>query len=153
IITRLIAIVPALVTVIYFGDRATGELLVLSQVVLSLQLGFAVIPLIHFVSDKEKMGKFAIGTVTKIASWTVALVIVALNVKLVYDEIGIWVEANPNATYIWIFVVPIALGSVGLLFYIMFKPLLDKRSRQTKLVPHIEEVIFAEEPEMLTYKN
>src|SRR5690606_15240664 len=153
IITRLIAIVPALFTVIYFGDRATGELLVLSQVVLSLQLGFAIIPLIHFVSDKEKMGKFAIGTVTKVASWVIALIIVALNAKLVYDEIGIWIETNPNPIYIWVFVVPFAIGAIRLLFYIMFKPLLDKRSRQTKLVPHIEEVVFAEEPEMLTYKN
>ncbi len=148
IITRLIAIVPALLTVIYFGDRATGELLVLSQVVLSLQLGFAVIPLIHFVSDKDKMGKFAIGTTMKIASW-----IVVLNGKLVYDEIGNWIQTNPNPIYIWVFVVPIAIGAIGLLFYIMLKPLLAKRSRQTKLVPHIEEVVFAEEPEMLTYKN
>ncbi|MCG2459183.1 Nramp family divalent metal transporter [Flavobacteriaceae bacterium F89] len=153
IITRLIAIIPALLTVIYFGDRATGELLVLSQVVLSLQLGFAVIPLIHFVSDKEKMGKFAIGAITKTASWTIALVIVALNAKLVYDEIGNWIQTTPDPIYIYVFVVPIAIGALGLLFYIMFKPLLDKRSRQIKLVPHIEEAIFSEEPEMMTYRN
>ena len=56
IITRLVAIIPALLTIHYFGESATGELLVLSQVILSLQLGFAIIPLIHFTSDKEKMG-------------------------------------------------------------------------------------------------
>src|SRR5690606_15730434 len=99
------------------------------------------------------MGKFAIGTVTKIASWAIALVIVALNAKLVYDEIATWIQTIPNPIYIWVFVVPFAIGAVGLLFYIMFKPLLDKRSRKAKLVPHIEEVIFSREPEMMSYRN
>jgi manganese transport protein len=61
IITRLIAIVPAFITIVYFGEEATGKLLILSQVILSLQLGFAIIPLIHFVSDNTKMKGFAIG--------------------------------------------------------------------------------------------
>lgn len=54
LLTRLIAIIPALITIVYFGEQATGKLLILSQVILSLQLGFAVIPLIHFVSEKVK---------------------------------------------------------------------------------------------------
>ena len=58
-ITRLLAIIPALFTVIYFGESGTGRLLVLSQVVLSLQLGFAIIPLIHFVSHKKLMEGFS----------------------------------------------------------------------------------------------
>jgi manganese transport protein len=91
IITRLIAIAPAFITILYFGEDSTGELLLFSQVVLSLQLGFAVVPLIHFVSDKEKMGAFAIGKYTKTAAWLIALVIVGLNAKLVYDEIHTWI--------------------------------------------------------------
>jgi manganese transport protein len=73
----------------YFGEGVTGKLLIFSQVILSLQLGFAVIPLIHFVSDKTKMNGFHISKVTQVASWIVALIIVVLNGKLVYDEIKV----------------------------------------------------------------
>ena len=69
LITRLIAIIPAFITIIYFGEKSTGDLLVLSQVILSLQLGFAVIPLIHFTSDKKMMGDFAIKPWVKICAW------------------------------------------------------------------------------------
>jgi manganese transport protein len=103
IVTRLIAILPAFFTILYFGEDSTGELLVLSQVVLSLQLGFAVIPLIHFVSDKSKMQDFTIGTWTKIGAWTIALIIVALNANLVYDEISGWIKNSEDPFYIWIF--------------------------------------------------
>jgi manganese transport protein len=61
IITRLIAIVPAVIVITIYGESVTGKLLILSQVILSLQLGFAIIPLIHFVSDKSKMKGFHIG--------------------------------------------------------------------------------------------
>lgn len=153
IITRMIAIVPALITVIYFGERSTGELLVLSQVVLSLQLGFAIIPLIHFVSDKQKMGSFAIGKLTKLVSWIVALTIVALNVKLVYDEITSWLHSASNPYLVWLLVVPVAFGFLALLLYIFFKPVLDKSSRAIKQVPHIAEVVFNETPQALNYRK
>ncbi|ADV49076.1 Manganese transport protein mntH [Cellulophaga algicola DSM 14237] len=151
IVTRIIAIVPALFTVIYYGERATGELLILSQVVLSLQLGFAIIPLIHFVSDKEKMGDFAIGTLTKIASWVVALVIVILNAKLVYDEIAGWLVSSSNPIYIWVFVVPIAVGAVVLLIYIIIKPILNRVPRHVQHVPHIEEIFINENIKKINY--
>src|SRR5690606_13944060 len=85
LITRMLAIVPALFTVIYFGESGTGKLLVLSQVVLSLQLGFAIIPLIHFVSSKKLMNGFEIKWPLRIASWFITIIIVGLNGKLVYD--------------------------------------------------------------------
>ncbi|WP_306349560.1 Nramp family divalent metal transporter [Flavobacterium sp. '19STA2R22 D10 B1'] len=153
IITRLIAIVPAVLAILYFGEEATGKLLLLSQVVLSLQLGFAVIPLIHFVSDKNKMEGFAIGKYTKIASWTVALIIVLLNAKLVFDEIKGWITTSENPIYIWTIVVPIAIGASGLLIYIILKPLIDKRKRIARLVPHIDEILVKESDEVLIYKN
>lgn len=87
LLTRLIAILPAVITILVFGDDKLDALLVLSQVILSMQLGFAVIPLIHFVSDKKAMGPFAIKLHTKIVAWLVAAVLVFLNVKLVMDEI------------------------------------------------------------------
>jgi manganese transport protein len=74
------------VTILLYGDEKIDDLLVFSQVVLSLQLGFAIIPLIHFVSDKAAMGEFAIKTYVKIAAWAVAVVLVYLNVQLVADE-------------------------------------------------------------------
>ena len=87
LITRLIAIVPAVLVIGIYGDDKVDDLLVFSQVILSLQLGFAVIPLIHFVSDKETMGSFVIKTWVKVAAWTVACILVFLNVKLVAEEV------------------------------------------------------------------
>jgi manganese transport protein len=85
--TRLAAIVPALVTVVLFGERAGGSLLVLSQVVLSLQLPFAVLPLVHFVGDKKLMGPLAIGPALKLLAWPVAALITALNVWLLVQTV------------------------------------------------------------------
>src|SRR4030095_12319723 len=95
--TRLIAISPALLTITILGEGATGKLLVLSQVILSLQLGFAVIPLIHFVSDKEKMGDFVIATWIKVLAWISAIIIVTLNAKLVIQQIADWTN-DPDAS-------------------------------------------------------
>ncbi|ABE63035.1 NRAMP family Mn2+/Fe2+ transporter [Nitrobacter hamburgensis X14] len=85
LVTRGIAIVPVIAVTAFYGERGTAQLLVLSQVVLSMQLPFAVIPLVRFVSDRRKMGEFAISTGTAVAAWIVAGVIVILNVKLLVD--------------------------------------------------------------------
>lgn len=85
LITRGIAIVPVVVVTWLYGEKGTAELLVLSQVILSMQLPFAVIPLVHFVSDRKKMGSFAVPRWASALAWIVAVVIVALNVKLLYD--------------------------------------------------------------------
>ncbi|NOS91703.1 MAG: Nramp family divalent metal transporter [Cyclobacteriaceae bacterium] len=128
LITRLIAIIPAYVVILMYGEGKTGELLVFSQVVLSLQLGFAVIPLIHFTSDKEKMGVFAIKPWVKFAAWVIAFIIVSLNVKLVTQEIKGWLaNAGENEWMIWMLVIPICLATGVLLLYITFKPLFDQR--------------------------
>ena len=126
IITRLIAIIPAVIVISIFGESVTGKMLILSQVILSLQLGFAIIPLIHFVSDKTKMKGFAISTTTQIASWIVAIIIVSLNAKLVFNEIQGWLETSENPIVLWITVVPIAFGFLILLLYIVFKPFVSE---------------------------
>ncbi|MGG7035194.1 MAG: Nramp family divalent metal transporter [Flavobacterium sp.] len=126
IITRLIAIVPAVVVISIFGEGVTGKLLILSQVILSLQLGFAIIPLIHFVSDKTKMKGFHIGTKTKIASWIIAIIIVSLNGKMVFEEIKGFIRASENPVWIWSTIVPISIGFLILLLYIIFKPFFTK---------------------------
>jgi len=85
LITRVIAIIPAIVVVAVYGERGTGSLIILSQVILSLQLPFAVVPLMAFTSDREKMGPFANPAWVKGLGWAVAGVIVALNVFLLYQ--------------------------------------------------------------------
>ncbi len=126
LITRLLAITPAIIAISYFGEYATGDLLVLSQVVLSLQLPFATIPLIHMVSDRERMGEFAIGTKVKILAWTVAGLIVGLNVKLVFDEVGAWLVAlGPQAWMVRVTVFPLGGLLALLLVYIAVRPFLD----------------------------
>lgn len=122
IITRLIAIVPAVIVIMVYGESVTGKMLIFSQVILSLQLGFAIIPLIHFVSDKTKMKGFEISTTTQVASWIVAIIIVSLNAKLVFNEIQGWLEASDNPIVLWLTVVPVAFGFLFLLLYIIFKP-------------------------------
>ncbi len=85
LITRLIAIVPAVIVTILYGESGTAQLLVLSQVILSMQLSFAVFPLVMFTSDKKKMGPFVNSTPTQICAWSVAIVIAGLNIWLLYQ--------------------------------------------------------------------
>jgi manganese transport protein len=87
LITRLIAIVPAIVVVYLYGERGTGRLIILSQVILSLQLSFAVFPLVMFTSDKAKMGAFANPLWLKTLAWSVAVTIAALNAYLLWTTI------------------------------------------------------------------
>jgi manganese transport protein len=127
LITRALAIIPAVITIVVFGERATGNLLVLSQVVLSLQLSFAVIPLIQVVSDRRWMGQYAVGKPLQIAGWVVASVIAALNLKLVFDELMGWLQgAGSNAWLAWLTVVPAVLGLIGLLGYVIVVPALER---------------------------
>jgi manganese transport protein len=83
-ITRLIAIIPAIIVVVLYGERGTGPLLILSQVILSLQLPFAVFPLVAFTSDRHKMGEFVNPLWLKIVAWTIAGIIGVLNVWLLW---------------------------------------------------------------------
>jgi manganese transport protein len=114
LITRLIAITPAVLTILIYGNEKIDALLVLSQVILSVQLGFAVIPLIHFVSDKHTMGEFAIKMPTKIAAWLVAIVLVFLNVKMVVEQALPLFQEEGN----WIWKILILVG--GIIFIWLF---------------------------------
>ncbi len=87
LVTRLIAIVPALISIALFGEKSTGELLIFSQVVLSLQLSFAVVPLVIFTSDRRLMGKFVNPFWLKILSWLSAIIIVSLNAWLLVQTL------------------------------------------------------------------
>jgi len=151
LITRLLAIIPCFFTILYFGEDALGELLVLSQVVLSLQLGFAIIPLIHFTSDKKLMNDFAIKTWVKILAWLSAFIIVGLNFKLVYEEINTWLTTTSNAWWIYVFIFPIAFAIGLLLLYILIAPIVKSQHQTLSNLPHgqaveiegIENIIYS----------
>jgi len=90
LITRLIAIIPAVIVTALYGERGTGSLLILSQVILSLQLSFAVVPLVLFTNQKSKMGQFVNGRVLTASAWTVAVVIMSLNGWLLLGVFREW---------------------------------------------------------------
>jgi manganese transport protein len=90
LLTRGIAIIPAIIVTILSGEKGTTNLLVLSQVVLSLQLSFAVFPLVMFTSDKLKMGEFVNGLTVKCLAWFVAVVIASLNAWLLVQTFKSW---------------------------------------------------------------
>jgi manganese transport protein len=93
LITRLIAIIPAVIVTVISGEKGTTNLLVLSQVILSLQLSFAVFPLVMFTSDKVKMGEFVNGIVVKWLAWSVATIIALLNAWLLLQTFRNWFAA------------------------------------------------------------
>lgn len=119
LITRMLAIIPAVIVILISGEGKVGQLLIFSQVILSMQLAFAVIPLIHFVSNKKKMGQFALKTKAKIAAWLIAGLVVILNFKLVYDEASDWIAGTDN----WWVIGIILLGVVGLI-WLLFETLI-----------------------------
>lgn len=134
LVTRLIAIIPALIVILIYGENEVDALLVMSQVVLSLQLGFAIIPLIHFVSDKKTMGKFAINNVTKVASWLIAMMLVYLNLKMLLNEIIPSFASYAISIQILITVLGLIFG--GLLIYITIFPWLRQKQVAKSIKMH-----------------
>ena len=92
LITRLVAIVPAVIVAIIFGESGVGQLLILSQVVLSLQLSFAVVPLVWFTSEKKKMGRFVNKFWLKVLAWIVTVIIGGLNLYLLLQTVLAWLK-------------------------------------------------------------
>jgi manganese transport protein len=134
IITRSIAIVPAIITIVIAGEQALGSLLVLSQVILSLQLGFAMIPLVQFVSDKSKLGEHAIKPIWSIAGWICTAIIVGLNLKWLSSQTIDFIETNTSP---WRFIlIPILAAALFLLLYIVFSPMFKKLKEKKEKVPH-----------------
>jgi manganese transport protein len=135
-ITRLLAIIPAVISIVLFGEESAGKLLILSQVVLSMQLGFAVIPLIHFVSDKDKMQGLHIKPLIKWLAWLSAAIIVILNIRLVIGEISGWFTISNHPFLIGLIVFPVSAGLLGLLLYVTFRPVTPKMYQKVSHTPH-----------------
>jgi len=142
LLTRLLAIIPALIVIIIYGDQQVDSLLVLSQVILSLQLGFAIIPLIHFVSDKSKMGNFVIKFPTKIAAWLIATVLIWLNFQMLISQSVPVFEAGSMLPKI--IIAASALFFSGLLLYIIFEPAITRRkmAASIQIHPEMENIIL-----------
>lgn len=139
LLTRMIAIVPALIVIGIYGDQELDALLILSQVILSLQLGFAVIPLIHFVSDKKTMGAFAIKPIVKILAWAIATVLVYLNIRMVWEQItGVFLMEG--YWFAKILIIAAGLFFFLLLLYISLHPVLFKLRKTPSLAIHPEPV-------------
>ncbi|HET9279440.1 MAG TPA: Nramp family divalent metal transporter, partial [Flavitalea sp.] len=122
LITRLVAIVPAIIVIAISGEDEVDSLLVFSQVLLSLQLGFAVIPLIHFVSDKNTMGTFTIKPILQFLAWAVASILVYLNLKML-TEAAIRFFVDSDNIFVKIIIVLAGLSFVALLIYSVIYPL------------------------------
>lgn len=144
LLTRLIAIVPAFFTIYIFGESKTGDLLILSQVILSMQLGFAVIPLIHFVSDKEKMNEFVIPMWQRVLSWISVGIIVLLNCKMLWEFVSGWLLTSRYSMLIALTVVPIMLFCLTMLLYIVFEPMIHKNKKEKTHSFHgeLQKIIF-----------
>ena len=140
LITRALAVTPAALTIYIAGDQATYQLIILSQVILSMQLPFAIIPLVHFTNDRQRMGPFANAGWVRALAWTTAAVIVALNAWLAGPIVGGWLEsAGRWRMLVWLATVLAALSIFLLLLWVTFEPLIRRTvrgfGRASELVP------------------
>jgi manganese transport protein len=123
LVTRLLAIVPAFTVIWLNGNGGTLKLLILSQVVLNLQLPFAIVPLLHFTNDSQRMGIFASGRLLRLGGWATALIVVGLNVWLAVQSISDWANgAGAWAPVVWTLSLATCGALFGLLAWITAQP-------------------------------
>jgi manganese transport protein len=136
LLTRLLAIVPAIIVIYIFGENEVDNLLILSQVILSMQLGFAIIPLIHFVSDKQTMGAFTIKPIVQFAAWLIAAILIYLNIRMVGNEAAQFFNSSDSLVWKGVIIV----GSIGFLILLLYTILypLRKRKQKTSIQMHAE---------------
>ena len=142
LLTRSIALTPAVIAIAYAGDKGIYHLLIASQVLLSLQLPFAIIPLVHFTSDRKKMGIFASPIWARAIAWVVAAIIIVLNAKLLIMAVSNFSQAIPQLFWLPIGAILVALG--GLLIYLLVKPIVHPApawESGTILVPQVTPAI------------
>jgi manganese transport protein len=139
LITRLVAIIPAIIFILITGEKQIDRLLIFSQVILSIQLGFAIIPLIHFVSDKKTMKEFVIKKHVQIIAWLMAALLIALNSKMIFDEIADYFETG-GTFGIKIIIIFGLLLFFGLMLYVLFFPLMKAKHANASIEMHPEAV-------------
>ena len=127
LVTRSFAIIPAGLTIYFAGDAGTYRLLILSQVIINMQLPFAVIPLVHFTGERRRMGDFANKLWVSVLAWITAAVIVGLNFWLMWQAVVEWLaNAGRFRPYVLPLVLPIALMLAALLLWVTMEPLLTR---------------------------
>ena len=129
LITRLLAVTPAFLVIWIAGESKAGSLLIFSQVILSFQLGFALIPLIHWVSSKRIMGNFRIRVFTRLVSWIAVSIIVSLNGKLFFDSLTDYIAGLHNSFLLYGLILPLVIGAVLLMLYIIIEPFIRHELR------------------------
>jgi manganese transport protein len=152
-ITRILAVVPAAGTILIAGDQSTFQLLLLSQVILSLQLPFAIIPLVQFTSDRVRMGDFVNPRWVRFLAWTTAILIVGLNVRLVGMSVADWLQAAPH--YQWLILtilIPILSVLTFLLLWMSSQPILIRYIRRARLANELPATAETSIP-ALSYKH
>jgi manganese transport protein len=147
LLTRLLAIIPAMIIILIYGESRVDDLIIFSQVVLSVQLGFAIVPLIHFVSDKKLMGNFSIGRFTKLLAWTVASLLIYLNFKLVVNA-GTDYFSSPGNWLLKGSIILVFLLAVLLLLYVLFHPWITRQQQRASILlhPQIEPLVDFQVP-------
>ena len=145
LITRSLAIIPAAFTIYFAGDKSTLGLLLLSQAVLSMQLPFAIIPLIHFTSDRARMGSFANRGWVLVLAWVSAAIVVGLNAWLAVNSIGEWLaNAGQWRTLVWLVTVPTGCGLTLLLLWITVEPVVNRNRKAGRAPVTLPETAGAE---------
>lgn len=137
LMTRVIAIIPAVIVILINGEDNIDSLLILSQVILSLQLGFAIIPLIHFTSDKKTMGKFVIKPFVIFLASLIAAILVYLNISMVFGEASAFFATPGNSFWKGIIILG-GIFYVGLLIITIFYPMVRKKLMHKPLQLHPE---------------
>lgn len=152
LMTRLIAVIPAVIVIVWLGEKKVDAMLIFSQVILSMQLAFAIIPLIHFVSDKKGMGEFVINKKTKIISWLIAIIVIALNLWQLFVSGSEWISNTEN---FWIkaLIVLLVVGFVLLLFVTTFYPFFLKYRQQQQINMHKQDLTSINFEQQKTFQN
>jgi manganese transport protein len=154
LITRTVAIIPAAFTVYWAGGKGTYQLLILSQVILNMQLPFAVIPLIQFTSSRERMGEFANRVWLRLLAWSAAALILSLDIWLVKITVQEWLEsAGRWRGWVELGVLPLIMALGLLLAWIIFQPVLPPWLRRLGRAPiQLPEQVATNLPS-LTYQR
>jgi manganese transport protein len=141
LVTRMLAVIPAFIVIYTAGDQGTYRLIILSQVILSLQLPFAIVPLVHFTNNRQKMGPFANPGWVKLLAWSTAALVIGLNAWLVAQTLEDWLAtAGTRRGLVEWLLVPVLAAVSALLLWVILEPWLPaglrRKGRAAFVVPH-----------------
>ncbi|HEU0064199.1 MAG TPA: Nramp family divalent metal transporter [Flavisolibacter sp.] len=151
LLTRLIAIIPAALVILINGESNINNLIVLSQVILSVQLAFAIIPLIHFVSDKKTMGIYVVKPIIKMIAWIIAIVLIFLNIDMVVEQASTFFSGDHSLIIKLLIIISFVLFTALLLITFLF-PFFRKTANKLPFLVH-KTIGEKQEIQLLSYKT